>query len=128
MDTVVSTHAAPQAIGPYSQAIKAHGFIFVSGQIPLDPATQQMITGSVAQQTERVLQNIAGILQAAASSLEKVVRCTVFLQSLEEDDQAYIHDTYMSELVQGMIRPETRQGVFGLCPETSAFMVKKLDG
>lgn len=84
MDTVVSTNDAPQAIGPYSQAIKANGFIFVSGQIPLDPATQQMIAGSVAQQTERVLQNIAGILQAAASSLEKVVRCTVFLKSMED--------------------------------------------
>jgi 2-iminobutanoate/2-iminopropanoate deaminase len=84
MDTVVSTHAAPQAIGPYSQAMRAHGFIFVSGQIPLDPATQQMITGSVARQTERVLQNIAGILQAAGSSLEKVVRCTVFLKNLED--------------------------------------------
>ncbi len=84
MGTVVSTHDAPQAIEPYSQAIKAHGLIFVSGQIPLDPTTQQMITGSVAQQTERVLQNIAGILQAAASSLEKVVRCAVFLQSLED--------------------------------------------
>ena len=84
MGTVVSTNDAPKAIGPYSQAIKAHGFIFVSGQIPLDPTTQQMIEGSVAQQTERVLQNIAGILETAASSMEKVVRCGVFLKSMED--------------------------------------------
>src|SRR5713101_3625409 len=83
MGTVVSTHDAPKAIGPYAQAIKANGFIFVSGQIALDPTTQQMIKGGVAQQTERVLQNITGILQAAASSLEKVVRCTVFLKGME---------------------------------------------
>ena len=92
MDTVIATHDAPQAIGPYSQAIKAHGLIFVSGQIPLDPTTQQMIEGSVAQQTERVLQNIAAILKAAASSMEKVVRCGVFLQSME--DFAAMNEVY----------------------------------
>lgn len=92
MGTVVSTHDAPKAIGPYSQAIKANGFIFVSGQIPLDPTTQQMIEGSVAQQTERVLQNIAGILKTAASSMEKVVRCGVFLKSME--DFAAMNEVY----------------------------------
>ena len=62
MRQVIATDNGPMAIGPYSQAIKANGFVFLSGQIPLDPATQQLIGGDVAVQTERVLQNIAGIL------------------------------------------------------------------
>ena len=84
MRTVVSTHDAPNPIGPYSQAIKANGFIFVTGQIPLDPTTQQLIDGGVAQQTERALQSISGILKAAGSSLDKVVRRVVFLKSMND--------------------------------------------
>ena len=84
MRTVISTDNAPKAIGPYSQAIKANGFIFLSGQIPVDPSTQQLITGDVAAQTERVLRNIEGILKAAGSSLEKVVRCGVFLKDMND--------------------------------------------
>jgi 2-iminobutanoate/2-iminopropanoate deaminase len=82
MRTVISTDNAPKAIGPYSQAIKGNGMIFLSGQIPVDPATQQMITGDVAAQTERVLRNVEAILKAAGSSLEKVVRCGVFLKDM----------------------------------------------
>jgi 2-iminobutanoate/2-iminopropanoate deaminase len=82
MRTVISTDNAPKAIGPYSQAIKANGIIFLSGQIPVDPATQQMITGGVAAQTDRVLRNIEAILKAAGSSLDKVVRCGVFLKDM----------------------------------------------
>ena len=82
MRTVISTDNAPKAIGPYSQAIKANGMIFISGQIPVDPATQQMIAGDVAAQTERVLLNIGAILKAAGSTLEKVVRCGVFLKDM----------------------------------------------
>lgn len=82
MREVIATNDAPKAIGPYSQAIKANGFVFVSGQIPLDPATQQLIEGDVAAQTERVLQNLSGILKAAGSSLEQVVKCGVFLKSM----------------------------------------------
>jgi 2-iminobutanoate/2-iminopropanoate deaminase len=82
MRTVISTDNAPKAIGPYSQAIKANGLIFISGQTPIDPATQQMIEGDVAAQTERVLRNIEGILKAAGSSLDKVVRCGVFLKDM----------------------------------------------
>ena len=82
MRTVISTDDAPKAIGPYSQAIKANGLIFISGQTPIDPATQQMIEGDVAAQTERVLRNIEGILKAAGSSLDKVVRCGVFLKDM----------------------------------------------
>jgi 2-iminobutanoate/2-iminopropanoate deaminase len=81
---VIATERGPKAIGPYSQAIRANGFIFVSGQIPLDPATQQLVTGDIAVQTERVLQNLKGIVEAAGSSLDHVVRATVFLADMSE--------------------------------------------
>jgi 2-iminobutanoate/2-iminopropanoate deaminase len=84
MREVISTKNAPQAIGPYSQAIKANGFVFVSGQIAIDPSTQQVITGDVAAQTERVLSNLSAILDGAGSSLSKVVRSTVFLKNMDD--------------------------------------------
>jgi 2-iminobutanoate/2-iminopropanoate deaminase len=84
MREVISTKDAPQAIGPYSQAIKVNGFIFTSGQIAIDPATQQVITGDVKAQTDRVLRNLSEILEAAGSGLGKVVRCTVFLKNMSE--------------------------------------------
>ena len=84
MRTVISTDNAPKAIGPYSQAIRANGLIFVSGQTPIDPATQQLINGTIAEQTERVLRNIEGILKQAGSSLDKVVRCGVFLKDMND--------------------------------------------
>ena len=92
MRTVVSTENAPKAIGPYSQAIKANGLIFVSGQTPLDPKTQQMIEGGVADQARRVLENISGILKEAGSSMEKVVRCGVFLKDM--NDFAAMNEVY----------------------------------
>jgi 2-iminobutanoate/2-iminopropanoate deaminase len=92
MRDVVATADAPKAIGPYSQAIKANGFVFVSGQVALDPATQQVVQGDVAAQTERVVQNLSGILRAAGSGLEKVVRSTVFLKSM--GDFAAMNDVY----------------------------------
>jgi 2-iminobutanoate/2-iminopropanoate deaminase len=84
MREIISTKDAPQAIGPYSQAIKANGFIFTSGQIAIDPATQQVITGDMAAQTDRVLRNLSEILEAAGSGLGKVVRCSVFLKSMDD--------------------------------------------
>lgn len=84
MHTTISTEHAPQAIGPYSQAVAANGLVFLSGQIPLDPATGQVIEGDIAWQTERVLENLSRVLEAAGSSLAKVVKTTVFLQDLEE--------------------------------------------
>jgi 2-iminobutanoate/2-iminopropanoate deaminase len=84
MREIISTKDAPQAIGPYSQAVKANGFIFTAGQIAIDPATQQVITGDVAAQTDRVLRNLSEILEAAGSGLGKVVRCTVFLKNMSE--------------------------------------------
>jgi 2-iminobutanoate/2-iminopropanoate deaminase len=84
MRQVIATEHAPKAIGPYSQAIRANGLIFVSGQTPIDPATQQLINGSIGEQTERVLRNIEAILTQAGSSMAKVVRCGVFLKDMND--------------------------------------------
>jgi 2-iminobutanoate/2-iminopropanoate deaminase len=84
MRELVSTKDAPQAIGPYSQAIKANGFVFTSGQIAIDPATQNVIPGDVAAQTDRVLRNVSEILEAAGSGLGNVVRSTVFLKNMND--------------------------------------------
>ena len=92
MREIISTKDAPQAIGPYSQAIKANGLIFTSGQIAIDPATQQVIGGDVAAQTDRVLRNLSEILEAAGSGLGKVVRCTVFLKNMS--DFAAMNEVY----------------------------------
>lgn len=92
MRQVIATSGGPKAIGPYSQAIKANGMVFLSGQIPLDPATQQLISGDVAAQTERVLENITGILRAAGSSLAQVVKSTVFLKNMS--DFAAMNEVY----------------------------------
>jgi len=89
---IISTEHAPKAIGPYSQAIRANGFIFVSGQTPIDPANQQLISGSVGEQTERVLRNIEAILKQAGSSMAKVVRCGVFLKDM--NDFAAMNEVY----------------------------------
>ncbi len=81
----IKTDNAPQAIGPYSQAIEANGFVFASGQIAIDPATGNLDTGlSVEQQTRQVLNNLKAVLEAAGSSMAKVVKCTVFLQDLND--------------------------------------------
>jgi 2-iminobutanoate/2-iminopropanoate deaminase len=92
MKEVVATARAPKAIGPYSQAIRANGFVFCSGQIALDPATNQLIEGDVVAQTERVLKNLTAVLQDAGSSLENVVKTTVFLKSM--GDFAAMNETY----------------------------------
>ena len=88
----VATDRGPKAIGPYSQAIKANGFVFISGQIPLDPATQQLVEGDVAAQTERVLENLKAIVEAAGSSIQRVVKTTVFLADM--NDFAAMNDVY----------------------------------
>jgi 2-iminobutanoate/2-iminopropanoate deaminase len=98
MREVIATGQAPQAIGPYSQAIKAAGLIFTSGQIPIDPATSQIIAGDVSAQTERVLKNVSAILQASGSSMEKVLRCTVFLKSM--NDFAAMNEVYARHFKQ----------------------------
>lgn len=80
----IQTDRAPQAIGPYSQAVKINGLVFSSGQIPLDPATMQIVAGDIQTQTERVLLNLQAVLEAAGSSLAKVVKTTVFLADMGE--------------------------------------------
>lgn len=92
MKQVVATQKAPQAIGPYSQAIKANGVVYTSGQIPIDPATGQLVTGDVAVQTERVLQNLSEVLTAAGSSLDRVVKTIVFLKNMS--DFAAMNEVY----------------------------------
>ena len=84
MKKIVSTGGAPKAIGPYSQAVIANGFAFLSGQIPLDPGTGQLVAGDIAIQTERVLENLKAVLEASGSSLAQVVKTTVFLKDMGE--------------------------------------------
>ena len=80
----ISTLNAPAAIGPYSQAVVSNGFAFLSGQIPLDPSTGQLINGDVAAQTQRVLENLKAVLEACGCSLDKVVKTTVYLKDMGE--------------------------------------------
>ena len=84
MKTIVATAHAPQAIGPYSQAVISGGLAFLSGQIPLDPATGQIVEGDIAVQTERVLNNLKAVLEACGSSLPAVVKTTVYLKDMGE--------------------------------------------
>jgi len=89
---IVATKDAPAAIGPYSQAVVANGFVFVSGQIPIDPATGQLVTGDIQAQTRRVLENVKAVLAAAGSSLDSVVKATVFLADMK--DFAAMNEVY----------------------------------
>ncbi len=84
MREIVETDAAPKPIGPYSQAIKCGGFIFVSGQIPLKPSTGAIVAEDISGQTAQVLANLSAVLQAAGSSLSQVVKTTVFLKNMED--------------------------------------------
>jgi 2-iminobutanoate/2-iminopropanoate deaminase len=89
---VIATEQAPKAIGPYSQAVRANGFLFLSGQIAFDPASGYLVEGGASQQTERVMENLKAVLEAAGSSMEKVVKTTVFLKSM--DDFKRMNDIY----------------------------------
>lgn len=92
MIETVATDRGPKAIGPYSQAVRANGFVFISGQIALDPKTQLIIEGGVVPQTERVLENLKGIVEAAGSSMQRVVKTTVFLADM--NDFAAMNEVY----------------------------------
>ena len=92
MRDVIATDQAPKAIGPYSQAIRGGGLVFTSGQIALDPATQQVIAGDISAQTDRVLKNLSAVLQAAGTTLDKALRCTVFLKNM--GDFAPMNEVY----------------------------------
>ena len=117
MREAVSTSAAPAAIGPYSQAVRAGSLVFVSGQIPLDPATGTMVDGDIAVQTHRVFRNLAGILEAAGSSLDRVVRATVYLADM--NDFAAMNEVYAELLSARRPRRVRRSRPLG-CPRTRA--------
>jgi 2-iminobutanoate/2-iminopropanoate deaminase len=89
---IVKTENAPAAIGPYSQAVCAGGFVFASGQIPLDPKTGQFVEGGVREQTEQVMRNLSAVLEAAGTGLDRVVKTTVFLADM--DDFAAVNEVY----------------------------------
>ncbi|HKP81575.1 MAG TPA: RidA family protein [Pyrinomonadaceae bacterium] len=94
----IQTENAPAAIGPYSQAIKAGGFVFVSGQVGFDPQTGQFVAGGIAEQTEQVLKNLSAVLEAAGSSLDQVVKTTVFLADMKEfAEMNEVYARYFSE-------------------------------
>jgi 2-iminobutanoate/2-iminopropanoate deaminase len=89
---IVSTDKAPKAIGPYEQAIKVGEFVYVSGQIPLDPKTGKLVDGGIKEQTCQVMENLKAILEAAGSSLDRVVKATVFLKNIA--DFAAMNEVY----------------------------------
>jgi 2-iminobutanoate/2-iminopropanoate deaminase len=89
---IIKTESAPEAIGPYSQAVKAGGLVFASGQIPLDPSTGQFVAGGIIEQTEQVLRNLSAVFEAAGTGLERVVKTTVFLADME--DFAAMNEVY----------------------------------
>ena len=92
MKQIVSTDDAPQAIGPYSQAVKAGGLVYASGQIPLDPRTGQFVEGGIREQTEQVFRNLSAVLKAAGTGLDRVVKATVFLADM--GDFAEMNEVY----------------------------------
>ena len=111
MKKEISTTAAPSAIGPYSQAIEANGFVFASGQIPLDPATGSFVEGGVSEQAEQCLKNVQAVLEAAGCTLQDVVKATVFLQDI--GDFAAVNEVYGRYFK-------------GVCPARSAVAVAAL--
>lgn len=99
MKQIISTEGAPQAIGPYSQAVAAGGFVFTSGQIPLDPATGEFVPGGIGEQTRQVFLNLSAVLAAAGTGLERVVKTTVYLADMGDF-------AAMNEVYQGFFEEE----------------------
>lgn len=92
--TIISTSAAPEAIGPYSQAVSANGFVFCSGQVPFEPSTMELVSGSITEETKRCVQNLEAVLQEAGSDLSKVVKTTIYVTNM--DDFAEVNEAYAS--------------------------------
>lgn len=92
MKEIIRTEKAPKAMGPYSQAVRMNGIVFVSGQIPLDPQTAELVTGSIEEQTARVVENVKAVLEGAGLALENVVKTTVFLKDI--GDFTRMNETY----------------------------------
>ena len=99
----IETTAAPAAIGPYSQAVKANGIVFASGQIPIDPATGNIVEGSAADQARQVFKNINAVLAAAGTDITKVVKATVFLKNM--DDFASVNEVYAEAFASAPVLP-----------------------
>jgi len=107
--TIVATNEAPRAIGPYSQGVRAGGLIFISGQVALDPETQQIVAGGISEQAEQVFANLKAILEAGGSSFAQVVKATVFLKNF--DDFAAMNAVYAEHLAAGGSQPPARTTV-----------------
>ncbi len=107
--TIISTNEAPLAIGPYSQAVRVGNLLFTSGQIALDPETQQVVPGGITEQSQRVLLNLKAILEAAGSSLAQVVKATVFLKDF--NDFAAMNSVYAEHLASPGTEPPARTTV-----------------
>lgn len=98
MRKVISTAAAPAAIGPYSQAIEANGFLYISGQVPLDPATGQLVAGGITEQTRQVMKNIGAILEAAGYTYANIVKTTCLLSTMDNfKDMNEVYATFFPE-------------------------------
>ena len=107
--TILATNEAPRAIGPYSQGVRTGSLLFTSGQIALDPETQQVVAGGIAEQTERVFANLKAILEAGGSSFAQVLKATVFLKNF--DDFAAMNAIYAEHLAAGGSQPPARTTV-----------------
>jgi 2-iminobutanoate/2-iminopropanoate deaminase len=107
--TIIATNEAPRAIGPYSQGVRSGSLLFTSGQIALDPETQQVVVGGISEQTEQVFANLKAILEAGGSSFSEVVKATVFLKNF--DDFAAMNAIYAEHLAAGGSQPPARTTV-----------------
>ncbi len=98
MKEVITTDKAPAAVGPYSQAIKSGGFLFISGQIPFDPSSGKLVQGDIKAQTKQVLENISAVVDASGMTLENVVKCSCFLKDMNHfTDFNSVYETYFKE-------------------------------
>lgn len=107
--SIIATNEAPRAIGPYSQAVRAGNLLFTSGQIALDPETQQVVAGGIAEQTTQVFANLKAILEAGGSSFSQVIKASVFLKNF--DDFAAMNAVYAEHLAAGGSQPPARTTV-----------------
>ena len=129
MKEIIATERAPQAIGPYSQGVKAGGFVFLSGQIALDPATGELVRGGVEAETERVMDNIAGVLAAAGLDFGSVVKSTIYLTDLA--DFGVVNGIYGKRFP---VAPPARSTVQvtalprGACVEIEVIVISEADG
>lgn len=92
--TIITTASAPEAIGPYSQAVSANGFVFCSGQVPFEPSSMELVSGSIAEETTRCMENLEAVLKEAGTGLDHVVKTTIYVTNM--DDFAEVNEAYAS--------------------------------